>query len=250
MGFHLDGETVAPANVVLLLHGLGTNGENMRPMARALATRLPQTVFVSPDAPWTLLDAMPREDARMARIMNANRDWSAARSWFAQLSPDERERGANRAVSGMTKADALQSFQDSLTPLLDALGRLVDSVQAQYGLGADALAVYGFSVGGAVATYFGMRREPQCAGVVCHSAAVPGARTVHSRPPMLLMAGSKELGFFKPLRKSFPVSAIALRALSVPVEEHVCNGLGHDVNLEAIERAAVFLRRVLNVSYQ
>jgi phospholipase/carboxylesterase len=252
MTHHLDGDTNTPTQLVLLLHGLGTNAENLRPLARRVADAVPRTLCVLPDAPWLLIDAMPRDEAMMAKIMAPAKDWEASRSWLPALHPtarNARPATAGAATSGSDHTNGLTAFQHSFDPLMGALDRLVNSVQAQFGIAPEALAVYGFSVGAAVATYFGVRREPACAGVVCHSGAVPGVSTVASRPPMLLMAGSRELGFFKPLRKSFPASAEALRAQSIPVEEQVVEGLGHDINSEAVERVTAFLRRVLGVPY-
>ncbi len=255
MTFHLDGDTDSPTQLLLLLHGLGTNGENMRPVARSLAQRLPRTLCVSPDAPWLMLDAMPQDDVMISRIMQPDRDWESSRSWLPALHPTARNASALTAQAGASssasgKSDNLTSFQHSFDPLLSALERLVNSLQAEHGLPTGALAVYGFSVGATVAAYFGVRREPACAGVVCHSGAVPGLTSVASRPPMLLIAGSRELGFFKPLRKSYPATAKVLRAASVPVEQYVGDGLGHDINNEVVERVASFFRRVLDVPYE
>jgi len=41
-----------PRNIVVLMHGLGSNGEDLISLAPIWAKHMPNTLFVSPDAPF------------------------------------------------------------------------------------------------------------------------------------------------------------------------------------------------------
>ena len=48
---HLDARSGQTRSLIVLLHGFGSNGAAMLPMAKALSVGLPDTAFFTPDSP-------------------------------------------------------------------------------------------------------------------------------------------------------------------------------------------------------
>ena len=200
----------APQSLVLLLHGVGSNGADLIGLAPHLAEALPHTEFVSPDA---------FEPYDMAPF---------GYQWFslADRSLPVMMREVRRA------APKLQSFIDQL---LEARG-LEDS----------KLAIVGFSQGTMMTLHVGLRRKHPPAGLVGFSGALlAGAELmseVTSRPPVLLIHGDCD--------EVVPFGALAaaqsgLGAAGVTCETLMCRGLGHGIDDEGLARARSFLAKVL-----
>jgi phospholipase/carboxylesterase len=141
--------------------------------------------------------------------------------------PSEFWRGVNRAA-----------------PALDAF---LDAELARLGLGADRLALVGFSQGTMMALHVGFRRPSPIAGVVGYSGLIAGPEHLKaeakSLPPVLLVHGEED-----PL---IPVAAIrqaayALGAVGAEVEWHVRPGLAHGIDMAGLELGGAFLDRVFN----
>lgn len=198
-----DGDT--PAQLVVIAHGLGADGNDLIGLAPAFSRALPRAKFVSPNAPF------PCDMAPMGY------------QWFSagDLSPPA-------VLAGVAAA----------APFLNDF---IDSQLADTGLTEENLALVGFSQGTMMSLYTGLRRERQVAGIVGYSGRLIGADTladeIKSRPPVRLYHGDQD-----PL---IPVSAMAeaeegLRAVGVDVASHVCQGLPHGINEEGIAGAMKF----------
>lgn len=211
----LDGPRLTPASgrpatsLVVLLHGYGADGRDLIDLGRYWSPLLPDTAFASPHAP---------EPCGMAPV---------GRQWFALdlRDPHEYSRGAAAA------APALDRFLDA------ELGRL--------GLGADRLALVGFSQGTMMALEVGPRRAVAPAGIVGYSGRIAGlerlAAEVRARPPVLLVHGDRD--------EVIPVEALAetaaaLAGAGLAVEWHVRPGLGHGIDGEALALGGAFLARL------
>ncbi|HET7593957.1 MAG TPA: phospholipase, partial [Stellaceae bacterium] len=144
-----------PRQLVVLLHGVGADGNDLIGLAPYWAPALPNAEFVSPDAPFPC-DMAPY-----------------GRQWFSlqDRSP--------AAILGGVRAAA---------PILDAF---LDEALAARGLEPSQLALVGFSQGTMMSLYVGPRREKALAGIVGYSGALIGADTLaqetRSRPPVLLV---------------------------------------------------------------
>jgi phospholipase/carboxylesterase len=195
-----------PRQLVVLLHGVGADGNDLIGLAPALARHLPHAAFVAPDGP---------EPCDMAPF---------GRQWFS--------------LRDRRPAALLAGVQASL-PVLDAFldGELEDA-----GLGPRQLALVGFSQGTMLALYAALRRAPAIAAVLGYSGALLGAERlgtdVVSRPPVFLVHGDAD--------EIVPVQALhaaveGLQAAEVPVRWAVRRGLGHGIDPESIEHGAAFL---------
>jgi phospholipase/carboxylesterase len=123
----LDGPRLEPASgenansLIILLHGHGSNGDDMIGLARAMQSQFPDAAFVAPDG----LQSMG----------------GPARRWFpvTTASQDELAAGANTALS------AVEAF--------------IDAEGTRYGVGRERTVVVGFSQGAIVALNLAIRTQ-------------------------------------------------------------------------------------------
>jgi phospholipase/carboxylesterase len=212
----LDGPSQPPAaggkpkQLVVLLHGLGADGNDLIGLAPLFAQVLPNAEFVSPNAPFPC-DMGPY-----------------GFQWFSLQD-------RNPATLATQIAAA--------APILDAY---IDDALAARGLTDRDLALVGFSQGTMMSLYAGLRRAAPVAGIVGFSGALLAGEAlpaeICSRPSVLLVHGDAD--------PVVPFGALALAdagltAAGVPVETLTCPGLGHGIDEAGLKRAAGFLRDVL-----
>ena len=218
----LDGPRLAPASggeaqsLVVLLHGFGANGDDLIPLAQEWRGLLPDAAFVSPHAP------EPCEGAPMG-----------GRQWFRLTFRDPTE------------------YWRGVTAAAPALERFLDRELARLGLGADRLALVGFSQGTMMALHVGLRRIPPPAAILGYSGMIAGpehlAEDVKGRaggfPPVLLVHGDRD--------EVIPVEAMhitreALARAGIGVEWHESPGMGHGIDGEGLRLGGAFLARALS----
>ncbi|BBK44207.1 phospholipase [Allostella vacuolata] len=208
----LSGPTLAPASggaareVVLLLHGLGADGNDLIGLAPYFAQHLPHAAFAAPNAPFPC-DMAPY-----------------GYQWFS--------------LQDRTPAMMLAGIQ-AAAPLLDAY---IDALLEEHGLGDDRLAFVGFSQGTMMSLHVAPRREREAAGVVGFSGALLAgdrlAGDLRSRPPILLVHGDADpVVPFEALR----VASAGLAAAGLPVKVERRPGLGHSIDEPGIRLATDFL---------
>jgi phospholipase/carboxylesterase len=218
MAAQLDGPRLEPRGgaarrLVVFLHGYGADGNDLIEIGRAWQSLLPDTAFVSPNAP------EPCGGAPMGR------------QWFSLTfrDPDERWRGVNAAA-----------------PILN---QFLDAELERRKLPPAALALVGFSQGTMMALHVGLRRPTPPAAIVGYSGlfvlpnnAAPEvvAGEIKARPPVLLIHGDQD--------ELIPVQALfhatqALAALEVPTEWHISPGIGHGIDQEGLRHGGEFLAR-------
>jgi phospholipase/carboxylesterase len=212
----LAGPTLPPASgrpprqVVVLLHGVGADGNDLIGLAPFFQQALPEAAFFSPNAP---------QQFDMAPF---------GYQWFSL-----RDFGSESRLKG-TRAAA---------PILD---RFIDHLLAIFGLEEKNMALIGFSQGTMMALYVGLRRAKALAGIVGYSGMLVGAESLptelRSRPPVLLVHGDAD--GIVPV-DSLAHAETALAANKVSVRAHVRPGLAHGIDEEGIRLAQAFLKETL-----
>ena len=199
----------APRSLVILLHGYGSNGEDLIGLAPFLRDVLPGAAFVAPNAPEVCPGA------------------PGGYQWWGITTFDPKARAAGAARAA---------------PVLDAF---IDAELANAGLTEESLALVGFSQGTMMALEVGPSRPRTLAGVVGFSGMVADAAalaTAHTKPPILLIHGDADPMI--PVA-AFHQTKAALERNGFNVESHVSRGLGHSVDAAGIDLAGDFLFRVL-----
>lgn len=196
---------------VVFLHGYGANGADLLGLADPLAEHLPDTLFVSPDAP---------EDCAGAPM---GFQWFPI-PWIDGSSEEESMAGMARSV-------------DDLNAFLDAL--MVDE-----DLLPEQVALLGFSQGTMMSLHVGPRREDELAGIVGFSGRLLApellADEAVSRPPVLLIHGDQDE--VVPVQ-SMPQAAEALQEAGFKeVFAHVMEGTAHGIAPDGLGVALAFLR--------
>jgi phospholipase/carboxylesterase len=200
-----------PSRLVILLHGLGADGNDLIGLAPYWERLLPTAEFLSPNAPFPC-DMAPH-----------------GYQWYSS-----QDRTPEAALAGVRAA----------APILDAF---IDDALAKRGLDDSALALVGFSQGTVMSLYVGFRRNHPVAGIVGFSGRLLApellANDLRSRPPTLLVHGTDD-----PL---VPYTALAeaetaLKGAKIPVETVSSVGIGHSIDEEGLRRGGLFLRDVLN----
>jgi phospholipase/carboxylesterase len=199
-----------PSRLVILLHGLGADGNDLIGLAPYWAPMLPEAEFLSPNAPFPC-DMAPY-----------------GHQWFSS-----QDRSPAAVLAGVRAA----------APILDAF---IDEALAARGLGDGDLALVGFSQGTMMSLFVGLRRAQPAAGIVGFSGRLlaPELLTneLRSRPRILLVHGTED-----PLvpYTSLAAAETALTSAGVPVETLTCPGIGHSIDEAGLRRGGHFLRDVL-----
>lgn len=214
LGFKSAGAGKGKAtSLVVLVHGYGANGDDLLGLSDPLAPHLPRTAFVAPDAP----------------------DAVSGHAFGYQWFPIPRFDGSSEAEA---RAGLLAAAYD-LNAFLDA--RLTD-----YGLGPEALALFGFSQGAMMSLHVAPRRAQPVAAVVACSGRLIAPETlqadVRSKPPVLLMHGDQD-----PVVPFGHMSEAgdALVTAGFDVYGHVMQGTGHGIAPDGLGAALQFLKENL-----
>jgi phospholipase/carboxylesterase len=200
-----------PNRLVILLHGLGADGNDLIGLAPYWAPLLPDTEFLSPNAPF------PCDMAPMGY------QWMSAQD----PSPEARLAGARAAAA--------------------ILDDFIDEALETRGLSESELALVGFSQGTMMSLFVGPRRARPVAGIVAYSGRLiaPELLTaeLRSRPPVFLIHGTAD-----PIVSydSMAEAEAGLTAAGIAVETLTCPGVGHSIDAEGLQRAGQFLHRVLS----
>jgi phospholipase/carboxylesterase len=200
----------APTSLAILLHGVGSDGNDLMGLVPHWANFLPGTEFVSPHAPY------PYDMAAQGR------------QWFAlqDFSPEAMFNGVSET-----------------TPILQ---EFIYGELERTGVPSDRLVLVGFSQGTMMSLHVGFCSEPPIAGVLGYSGRMildqTGQLGVKYKPPAMLIHGDGD--------DLVPVDSMleAVQQLSshgARAQWHICQGLGHSIDQQGLGIGGRFLRDCL-----
>jgi len=201
-----------PKQLVILCHGVGSDGQDLIGLAPYFQKTLPDARFISPNAPYAF-DMAPM-----------------GYQWFS--------------LQDMSEGARLTGTQQS-APILDAF---IDAQLAEHGLTESELALIGFSQGTMMALHVGLRRERPLAGIAGYSGMLVGesllAEEIKSRPPVLLIHGDADEVVPS---AALPAAVSALQGAGVEVSHELRPELGHGLDDRGIMIGMDFLAHCFDI---
>lgn len=205
---HAPADGTAPDRLIIFLHGLGADGNDLIGLAPVLAQVFPKAQFLAPDAP---------EPCDMAPM---------GRQWFSMQNLDR---------------TSLQAGLDSVAPTLNTY---LDQQMARFDLTPDRVAIFGFSQGTMLALSLLPRRDAPIAGLLGYSGMLVSpealADGLKSRPPVLLIHGEEDQVVPPDMSK---LSGKALKAAGFDVEVAMFAGVAHSIDESGLRLGVEFLLR-------
>jgi phospholipase/carboxylesterase len=211
----LSGPEIKPANgggpkkIMLLLHGVGANGDNLISLANFFQEDFPDMLFIAPNGPEKFSEGF------------------GGYQWFTYW-----ERSHAQIVQGVEQASAiLQSY--------------INQLQDEFELKAEDIILLGFSQGAMTAIQAGLTTQDNCAAILAFSGGIIKVDMnnfeVRSNPPVCLIHGQDDE--VVPCSMS-QISSDILSNLNVENECHIIPNLQHSIDISGINIAKDFLNRV------
>lgn len=197
--------------LVLLLHGYGSNGQNLITLAHEFARVLPDAHFISPNAPFKL-----------------DNNLYEGYQWFSLSNYDP------------------QIIFPQIIKANDIIDQFIKQQLERLSLQYNNLIVIGFSQGSMMAMYNSLRAKEKVAGIVSYSGRLILPTTlndkINSKPPICLIHGTKDI--VVPFdNMTFAVKI--LEELQIPFEAYAIEGLEHQIDSKGIRLAKKFLEKIL-----
>ena len=198
-----------PQSMVILLHGYGSNGDDLMGLVPYWRTSLPDTVFMAPNAP-EICPGAP----------GGYQWWS-----LTDLGRESRAAGVRQAA-----------------PLVNAF---IDMHRAAYDIPNSKVALVGFSQGAMMALHVGPRRSKSLAGIVGYSGMLADSDAlqteVKTKPPLFLVHGDAD--------PMVPFAAMGqaeaeFKAMGFEISTHASRGLGHSIDEAGLRLGGDFIARV------
>ena len=197
---------MAASHLIICLHGIGASGAQMKPIADSWRQHLPDTSFVTPDAP----------------LENSY----GGHQWF--------------------KVDGMQLDPVRIQEARDAFDRTIDDIIRREGFDGKTaeLAFVGVSQGAIVALDAVASGRWKVGALVAFSGLLPPTTVSRSgnQTPVLLIHGADDRTI--PSMAS-TVAAAQLKAAGFQVEIDIEPKVGHTISLSGANKALQFLRRAL-----
>ncbi len=197
--------------IVILLHGVGSNGRDLISLAPALEQYVPNAVFISPDAPFAC-DMVPA-------------GYPDAFQWFSL-----EDRSPQAMLSGVK----------NVFPLVE---EFIEAQLKHYNLPANKLALLGFSQGTMTSLYVAPRLNEQIAGVLGYSGALllNDENDLKQKMPIHLIHGQSD--DVVPAQ-AWTAAKETLISNGYEFSGHITAGLTHSIDQAGIDSGGAFLKSI------
>ena len=209
----LSGPEAAPTSgkkakqLVIFLHGLGANGDDLFGLASFFSETMPDAHFVSPNAPFPC-DMAP-----------------VGFQWFSL-----QDRTESAVLEGVRKAEPI-------------LNNFIDEKKAELGLDDKDVYLVGFSQGTMLSIHTALRRAKPLGGVLGYSGALVGAHLIKdeckSKPEICLIHG--EADDVVPF-DAFSQAMSVLQKQGFKVHGYSAPDIGHGIDPAGMQIGIKFLR--------
>lgn len=200
-----------PRQAVVLLHGYGSDGNDLIGLAPHWRDLLPDAVFISPNAP---------EQCRQLAY---------GFQWF-DVSFD---------------GDRLARRQEGVVQARPVLLEFLEDLWSQFGIGPENTILAGFSQGAMMALHTGLSLERPLLGIIAFSGAFLPPEGFGSaalaKSPVCLVHGDMDV-VVDPEHSAD--ADVALRLAGYDVSYHVSPGVGHGIAPDGLAFASQFIARV------
>ncbi len=198
-----------PEYLVILLHGYGSNGEDLIALAPELSETINKPYFISPNAPMELLPHLP------------------AYQWFELENRDP------------------QIMYPQIIQANNLLDEFIANQLKRFNLTHDKLIIIGFSQGAMMSLYNSTRSKKKAAGVVALSGRFISpedlGEKVNSKPQTCLIHGQDDE--VVPIENFFKATQ-DLGNLGFNFEFHEIEDLGHSINISVLKKIKEFLKKI------
>ena len=198
-----------PSSLVILLHGLGSNGKDLISLAPMWSAELDETVFVSPDAPFRC-DMVPE-------------GYEGSYQWFSL-----QDRDPHAILNGVMSAQ----------PILDSF--ITEQIE-KYDVPPEKVVLVGFSQGTMMSLYAAPRYPEQLGGVLGYSGALVGDIEGNKMPICLIHGEADDV---VPV-EAYNAARGKLIGAGYKVSGHTTPGLTHSIDPAGLQAGAEFLKEIL-----
>jgi phospholipase/carboxylesterase len=196
--------------LVIFLHGYGSNGDDLISLAPMLEAQLPDTQFVSPNAPFPIEMGGP------------------GYQWFTLMDRN----AASMKAGADTAAGPLNHY--------------IDAQIGRFKLQDRNVALVGFSQGTMMALHAGLRRAQPLAGIVGFSGSLVDAEGLKAnQTPVCLIHG--EWDDVVPFA-AMAMAEKSLKLAGISIETHARPNLPHSIDPQGLDTATHFLRKAFKLS--
>ena len=208
-GPSLNSRFEKPEILIVLLHGWGSNGEDLIQLAPLFSNHLPEAHFISPNGP----EVCPQNPF-------------GGRQWF----------GLNINNDGSINRD---DMPEKLSKASEHIVNFLNYWQNKLSINAKNTFLIGFSQGSMVTLEYGSKNK--IGGLLCYSGSF-----INNKQPLTkdhkIMLVHGELDETIPI-KSMEKAKSDLTELGANVSSHNCKNLGHSINEEGIKIGIEFIKK-------
>jgi phospholipase/carboxylesterase len=202
----------APKQIVIMLHGVGADGENLLGLAYEFCKILPDAYFAAPNG------CQPYDGG------------GNGYQWFSLW-----DRTPTELLKGLQAAHPF-------------VKEFIDEKCEEFNLNYSDVVLLGFSQGSMMSFHTAFRLPETIAGVIAYSGAMvdydPDPLEISAKPPTIIIHGkADEVVPFKLSHLAFH----GLKKLGVEVTHNEIDNLGHSIDLTGIELSKTFLKRVFAI---